>query len=136
MADEDVIRKLRELTGVGSIRGPVRRQRKSDKAYYKEMWEWTVTRSPESYALMIALWPHMFSRRRKQIRVAVEKWVKAGITPKPVHDSCVLCGLPARGRRLCSRHYQQWRLRGLHAEIAEANVTAACRRQIHCTARG
>lgn len=67
MTDEDVIRRLHSVLGVGKVYGP--------KHYgNKPRWDWTVERRAEAVGLMMTLYPLMGQRRREKIRSILSDW--------------------------------------------------------------
>lgn len=75
MTDEDVVRRLPALTGVGRIyaekRDPPR----------KPTWVWVVAARLDAFRLMKELWPLMGQRRRQRM---VEVWLSATLRePSP-----------------------------------------------------
>lgn len=63
MTDEDVIRKCYAIIKFGVVAGPY-----DTRPGCKPRWDWHVARLDEAMTLMAAIWPHMGSRRREQIR--------------------------------------------------------------------
>ncbi len=74
MTDEDVVRQAALIAGVGRVNGPYEY---NDKKHpnNKPFWKWTVTVSEHSYALMVAVYPWMGSRRRAKIREVLTCWL-------------------------------------------------------------
>lgn len=72
MADEDVVRRAAAVFGVGHVTGPYRW--KGFKDHWKDQWQWSVTKSADAYAVMIAVWPWLGERRRQQVKSAVGAW--------------------------------------------------------------
>lgn len=68
MTDEDVIRRAHEVAGVGNVRGPYTPKGK------KPFWVWTVAKSCDAYALSVAVYPWLCSRRRAKIREIIRGW--------------------------------------------------------------
>jgi len=64
MADEDIVRRLREFTGVGNVQGPYSNPK---KPHHSPMWRWTVQRSKDATDLMERLLPFMGVRRATKI---------------------------------------------------------------------
>jgi len=65
--DADVINTLRRLTGVG-VFGEVRRKRQPQ---HSPQFYWVVTRRDDIEALLLALLPHMHTRRAEQMRLVL-----------------------------------------------------------------
>jgi hypothetical protein len=61
MTDEDTVRRLHELTGIGAFR-PIPRTA-STKAHYKDQWTWAVGAESECQALLVQILPHLSERR-------------------------------------------------------------------------
>lgn len=57
--DEDVLKRLLEVTGLGTLRGPVNRG-------HKPYWIWNVTRREHVYALLAAMTPWLGARRKER----------------------------------------------------------------------
>ena len=66
MADEDVVRRLQEWTGVGRVTGPHLPPVRA-AAGHKPQWQWNVNNIATVEALMEALWPLLGERRRVQV---------------------------------------------------------------------
>jgi|SRR5581483_2720508 len=66
MTDEDVIRRVHAMAGIGSVAGPVTRNRK------KPYWTWQVGNKKDVLRLLTAIAPVMGERRRAQIMRAAE----------------------------------------------------------------
>ncbi len=73
MTDEDVVRAFADGAGVGSVYGP-NRKFAPDGHEIKTNWQFVAT-GREAYALAVALWPWLFSRRREQMCSAITKWL-------------------------------------------------------------
>lgn len=69
MTDEDVLRRLREVLGVGSITGPYLRREGT-----KPQWHWTVSCARHVAAVVMTLYPLLHERRREQARAVLEVW--------------------------------------------------------------
>lgn len=69
MTDEDVIRRAREVAGVGQVMGPHANGRKLP------IWTWHVTKGHEAVAMMLFLYPYLGERRRAKISSIVEPWL-------------------------------------------------------------
>ena len=70
MTDEDVVRRAHQVTGGGNVSGPYVR------GEYKPQWLFTVTRSLDAYALMVALLPWMGARRRRDMTRLISEWTQ------------------------------------------------------------
>lgn len=62
MTDEDVIRKLHRIIGLGSVNGPYQ-----PPGNRKPVWRWSVTGSEQPQAVLAAFWPFLCSRRQAKI---------------------------------------------------------------------
>src|SRR5687768_2908398 len=71
--DHDVLIKAQEIIG-GRVRGP----RHDGNPRHKPRWEWFVTSRNDVLAITSAIYPHLCSRRRAQIDLALR-----GLGPKP-----------------------------------------------------
>jgi hypothetical protein len=73
--DEDVLRNLHKMLGIGHVHGPYDgRTRKGKFANAKPYWAWMVTKKNDAARLAQALYPYMGQRRRGQIATA---WMRA-----------------------------------------------------------
>jgi hypothetical protein len=63
--DEDVLQRLLEVTGCGTLRGPLERG-------HKPYWIWSVSRRTHVYALLVALYPWLGQRRQERARECLE----------------------------------------------------------------
>ncbi len=61
MTDEDVIRRIHELTGVGYVM-----ERNKRHSHWKQAWRWGVSGIP-ALRIMKAILPYMHSRRSERI---------------------------------------------------------------------
>lgn len=68
MADEDVIRRLREWTGVGRVSGPHLPPCRAN-AGHKPQWQWNVNKIAAVNALTDALLPLLGERRQEQVHL-------------------------------------------------------------------
>ena len=82
MTDEDVLRKARAISGMGHVYGPTR-----PGGVRKAYWRWAVNRQADTYALMIALYPWLGSRRQAAVRDVVYRWLdwQRNKPPRPVN---------------------------------------------------
>jgi DNA-binding Lrp family transcriptional regulator len=64
MTDRDVLERLRKVTGVGVLE----RVRARKDPRHKPIWQWIVSRNQEAIELMVAVYPHMGTRRQAKIR--------------------------------------------------------------------
>ena len=70
MTDEDVLRRLAAVIGLGNVCGPYKNKGDGKKAY-KPIWSWTVSSRTHVYAVLVALWPWLGARRREKVREAL-----------------------------------------------------------------
>lgn len=68
MSDADVIIRLQQITGVGTISSY-----QPNRAGSKMCYRWSVTNRDECDTVLAAIWPYLGVRRREQIRVAFKK---------------------------------------------------------------
>lgn len=73
MTDEDVIRRLHEVTGAGNVHGPFKPP-EHDGYKRKARWQWQVTAADDAVALMAAIREHMGKRRGEAIDLALSAW--------------------------------------------------------------
>jgi DNA-binding Lrp family transcriptional regulator len=64
MTDRDVLERLRKVTGVGILE----RVRARKDPRHKPISQWIVSRNQEAIELMVAVYPHMGTRRQARIR--------------------------------------------------------------------
>jgi len=64
MTDRDVLERLRKVTGVGVLE----RVRARKDPRHKPISQWIVCRNQEAIELMVAVYPHMGTRRQAKIR--------------------------------------------------------------------
>jgi hypothetical protein len=69
MTDEDVIRKLHDWAGVGTVGGPYTAR---TQAGTKPYWRFFVNRKADAEALTRVLYPHLGLRRQARIREVFE----------------------------------------------------------------
>jgi hypothetical protein len=69
MTDEEVIRKLHAMVGVGKVYGPYRADTNPNR---QPIWRWTLTRTAEVQEFMLALYPLLGSRRQRRIKELFE----------------------------------------------------------------
>lgn len=84
MTDEDVIRKLRTISGVGRVTGPYRHSNLNAR----ETWLWSVGRVAELRPLLAALLPYMGARRSARFaeatrHIASNRGARADLTCCP-----------------------------------------------------
>ena len=72
MSDEDVVRRLHKVTGVGRIGGPYKAPGKK-RQHWTPMWRWTVCAKREVATIISAVYPLMGERRKKQIRDSLKE---------------------------------------------------------------
>jgi hypothetical protein len=69
--DEDVLRKFRDIAGVGHVGGPYQRYHKDGRPY-KPVWRWEVSHAKQWYPLLMTMWPWLGERRRAKAADAVK----------------------------------------------------------------
>jgi len=95
MTDEDVVRHLQQLVGIGRITF-LRNKRKPN---HKPTWRWRVE-GPPAIKLMEELLPHMFSRRSNRIREVITVHAAERIRGKEAQRAWALTlNARRRGRR-------------------------------------
>jgi hypothetical protein len=97
MSDEDVVRRLHLIMGVGSFSGPYQDKRKPT---YKPMWTWSVGGARKVQAVLAAFWNQLGDRRKakaKEAIIACSKWTHP-------RDK-VQCG---RGHRFTEENSYAW----------------------------
>ena len=67
MTDEDVVRRAAEVAGAGMVTGPYSSRRENRKP----QWAWRACKRGDVYALLVALWPWLRTRRRARAREAL-----------------------------------------------------------------
>lgn len=70
MVDEDIIRRLESLTGIGHVR---KSSAKPRSEHHKQAWEWYVNDRKSVARLLLAIYPIMGKRRQASIAVALEQ---------------------------------------------------------------
>lgn len=68
MTDEDTIKRLKALTGIGSIHGPYQ-----PKGNRKLTWTWRVAKRGDVFRLMLAMYPLLSERRKEQLSQCFEE---------------------------------------------------------------
>jgi hypothetical protein len=116
MTDEDVVRRLREVTGVGTI---ITRT-KLAKAHHKQQWQWNVCARRDVARVLCAIAPLLGKRRRDRTAEAAERLSRL---PRSGPSPTTPCGThggaqrhyrhgekPCEACRLALNEYQQARL--------------------------
>lgn len=71
MTDRDVVERAKEVSGgLGGSINLVERSRNG----HKDIYGWNVNKLNDAYALMVAVYPFMGERRRKDIEKCIEVW--------------------------------------------------------------
>lgn len=68
MTDQDVIRKCRDIMGVGTVSGP------HLLASGKPAWTWSVSRQADVASLLMTVYPLLGVRRQERIREVLAVW--------------------------------------------------------------
>lgn len=76
--DEDVLRKLRRVLGVGNVTGPYTSKNPHHKAFYR----WSTTTFEHAQFAAAALWPHLCVRRQGQIHRALTGYLALTRDPR------------------------------------------------------
>lgn len=71
MIDEDIIRKLVSVSGLGKIYGPFNYDKRFST---KPLWRWFVNKKDEAELLMKKVYPLMGIRRKKQIEDTLARY--------------------------------------------------------------
>lgn len=77
MTDEDVVRHAATVGGCGIISGPW----KSKHAHHKPFWRWTVSRQRDAYAVAVAVYGFLGSRRRSAVRDIIVRYAERARGP-------------------------------------------------------
>lgn len=73
MTDEDVVRRLHLLAGMGRVFGPYGGEPVNGRPR-KPYWAWTVRRETQAYALLVAIYPWLGQRRRGRARECIARF--------------------------------------------------------------
>lgn len=65
MTDQDIIQRLFDITGIGTITGP--QKAPSRKEHWKENYVWAVSRKEEVFRLLGAIYPILGQRKQAQV---------------------------------------------------------------------
>lgn len=84
MTDEDTVRRLEEVTGLGHVRGPVIPTDGIRKPY----WSWNISARDGAATFLERIHPHMSARRRKRIAAILAEFAEAG----PTRGTAPTCG--------------------------------------------
>lgn len=79
MTDEDVIRRLHRITGVGNVY-----DKPAQIVGHKHQWIWIVSKQEHLQAMLAAMWPWLCSRRRAKAVEALEVYRR----PRQSHKFC------------------------------------------------
>lgn len=79
MTDEDVVRKLHRVIGLGKVYGPIERKNGAG-AGWLPTWKWQLARRDQIYAVCAALFPFMGKRRRARMAQAIQELPPVGRT--------------------------------------------------------
>jgi len=85
MTDGDIIHRLKEVTGLGTAYGPYTRP-----GHRKPIYRWKVSSAADIYALAVAIYPWMGTRRSGKIREVIEAFTNK--MPKSGHSGNRLRG--------------------------------------------
>lgn len=101
MTDKDVLDRAGYIAGCGKVVGPY----KTIKSHHKPCWRWKVSNSEHAYALLVAIYPFMASRRSVKIRELVAAYISGGPFKTKMHGTRAKyqrgcrCSLCAEGSR-------------------------------------
>lgn len=73
MVDEDVVRKLHKISGVGTVLGPILSPSRAEHNY-QPLYIWAVQKQKDAAALMMTLYPLMGIRRQAKITECLAAW--------------------------------------------------------------
>jgi hypothetical protein len=76
MTDEDVIRRLRDILGVGYV---ISQRPPSMPEHQRTRWVLGIDRQKEAYAIMMAVYSWLGERRRQRINEVVSAWIRQGV---------------------------------------------------------
>lgn len=89
MTDEDVIRKLQMVTGVGKVNGPYNPHgRFTERTHWKPAWRWIVSRPEDVNPILNAIRPLMGERRGAKIDECLAFVRIPGIIGRQKQDFC------------------------------------------------
>lgn len=71
MTDEDVVRRLHEVTGLGNVYGPI-----FHKAGGKPLYAWKVARKRDLARVLLAIYPLLGERRQQQIGIVADRLLR------------------------------------------------------------
>jgi len=71
MADEDVVRKLKAITGVGNV--TIRPPQKG-REHHKTIYRWTVYKGADAAGVLMTIWPLLGERRRAKAEAVLLHW--------------------------------------------------------------
>lgn len=77
MTDEDVVRRVADVAGVGRVAGPYEPRNGN-----KPQWTWTVSKSSDVVGLLATLWP-FFGERRRERAGEILRWWRDQYDPDP-----------------------------------------------------
>lgn len=71
MTDEDVVRRLQALTGVGRV---TTRPPQKGREHHKTVYRWTVWKQADAAGLMMTIFPLLGERRQEKVREVLDTW--------------------------------------------------------------
>lgn len=96
MTDEDVVRRLHCVVGVGAVYGPLQPR----MAHYKPQWRWTVSSRADVALVLSMFWPWLGDRRKTKAREIFAMRLPTAPTTLRYPDSAQRLGLvPLRADR-------------------------------------
>lgn len=64
MTDEDIIKKIHQITGLGTVHFYEKSQYKNGQAHHKDIWHWSVTFRDDVKLILESIYPYLGKRRR------------------------------------------------------------------------
>lgn len=71
MSDEDVVRRLYEITGMGNFHGPIQHKHGG-----KPLYQWKVTRKRDLARILLAIYPMLGQRRQQQVGIVADRLLR------------------------------------------------------------
>jgi len=83
MTDEEIVRKMHTVIGLGGINGPysyrdsVATDGRRNRASHKPFWRWQTTSFESTQAVICMLWPWLGERRRERAKKLLRDYHEA-----------------------------------------------------------
>jgi hypothetical protein len=80
MTDEDVVRKMHAVIGLGQINGPYSYRndvKRPGRVSHKPFWRWQVTSFENTQAFICLVWPWLCARRRERAKKLLRDYHEA-----------------------------------------------------------